>query len=134
MLSDRTAEADQNEDSPNDTESQTDEHPAAVPLDDREHITQPVVYDNFLRFLELGCGGSPSQGYPTLVVILSTIPNEVRSPRRRIACNNSLFDLRSYHAPEEVCDSCLFRYGQLSMVRHYLHYWKRNVERALLLS
>lgn len=38
----------------------------------------PHVYKTFLRFLELGCGGSPVQGYPTLVVILSTIPHSVR--------------------------------------------------------
>ena len=36
-----------------------------------------VAYENFLRFLELGCSGSPSQGYPTVVIILSTIPSTV---------------------------------------------------------
>lgn len=38
-----------------------------------------VAYREFLQFLELGCSGSPSQGYPTIVIILSTIPSPVRS-------------------------------------------------------
>lgn len=31
-------------------------------------------YPEFLQFLELGCNGSPLQGYPAVLVILSTIP------------------------------------------------------------
>ena len=38
-----------------------------------------VAYKDFLRFLELGCRGSPRQGYPALVIVLSTIPHSVRS-------------------------------------------------------
>jgi E3 ubiquitin-protein ligase listerin len=38
-----------------------------------------LAYQDFLRFLELGCSGSPLQGYPTVVVILSTIPPPVRT-------------------------------------------------------
>ena len=37
-----------------------------------------VAYAEFLQFLQLGCGGSPIQGYPTIVIVLSTIPSEVR--------------------------------------------------------
>lgn len=37
-----------------------------------------VAYKGFLRFLELGCRGSPRQGYPTLIIVLSTIPHSVR--------------------------------------------------------
>ena len=36
------------------------------------------AYQEFLQFLELGCSGSPIQGYPTVVIILSTIPPSVR--------------------------------------------------------
>ncbi|KAF8875235.1 hypothetical protein BD779DRAFT_1613454 [Infundibulicybe gibba] len=36
------------------------------------------AYQAFLHFLELGCSGSPTQGYPTVVIILSTIPSSVR--------------------------------------------------------
>lgn len=37
-----------------------------------------IAYKEFLRFLELGCRGSPRQGYPALVIVLSTIPHPVR--------------------------------------------------------
>lgn len=46
-----------------------------VPAD----LRQSFVYRQFLHFLETGCGGSPTQGYPALVVILSTIPSEVKT-------------------------------------------------------
>lgn len=42
-----------------------------------------VAYKEFLRFLELGCRGSPRQGYPALVIVLSTIPHSVRFPPRQ---------------------------------------------------
>lgn len=35
------------------------------------------AYQEFLQFLELGCSGAPIQGYPTVVIILSTIPPSV---------------------------------------------------------
>ena len=34
-------------------------------------------FADFLQFLELGCGGSPLQGYPAVIVILSSIPPSV---------------------------------------------------------
>jgi len=37
-----------------------------------------IAYKDFLRFLELGCRGSPKQGYPALVLVLSTISHSVR--------------------------------------------------------
>ncbi|KAF8151620.1 hypothetical protein B0H34DRAFT_801324 [Crassisporium funariophilum] len=36
------------------------------------------AYQEFLRFLQLGCSGSPQQGYPTVVLIVSTIPSSGR--------------------------------------------------------
>ncbi|KAG6896299.1 hypothetical protein C0992_009252 [Termitomyces sp. T32_za158] len=38
---------------------------------------QSAAYQEFLRFLELGCSGSPLQGYPTVVIIVSTIPSSI---------------------------------------------------------
>lgn len=38
-----------------------------------------AAYAEFLTFLGLGCNGSPIQGYPTLLVILSTMPEQVRN-------------------------------------------------------
>ncbi|KAI0273234.1 hypothetical protein BGY98DRAFT_998534 [Russula aff. rugulosa BPL654] len=34
-------------------------------------------FEDFLQFLELGCGGSPLQGYPAVIVILSSIPPSI---------------------------------------------------------
>lgn len=42
-------------------------------------LTRSEAYQEFLQFLQLGCSGSPVQGYPTVVVILSTIPSSVKS-------------------------------------------------------
>ncbi|KAG8915687.1 hypothetical protein FRC00_001212 [Tulasnella sp. 408] len=36
-----------------------------------------IAYTEFLDFLKLGCGGSPVQGYPVVLVALSTIPEEI---------------------------------------------------------
>ncbi|KAG5637584.1 hypothetical protein H0H81_004035 [Sphagnurus paluster] len=41
---------------------------------------QSAAYPEFLRFLELGCCGSPLQGYPTVVIIISTIPSSILVP------------------------------------------------------
>jgi E3 ubiquitin-protein ligase listerin len=37
-----------------------------------------IAFRDFLQFLELGCGGSPIEGYPTIIIILSTIPSTVK--------------------------------------------------------
>ncbi|KAG2146336.1 hypothetical protein DEU56DRAFT_932250 [Suillus clintonianus] len=39
------------------------------------------AYREFLQFLELGCAGSPVDGYPTVLVVVSTIPSSVSSSR-----------------------------------------------------
>jgi len=46
------------------------EHPA-------ETIKPSLAYQDFLQFLQLGCSGSPAEGYPTVVIALSTIPSSV---------------------------------------------------------
>lgn len=38
-----------------------------------------AAYGDFLQFLQLGCAGSPAQGYPTVVIILSTLSSPVSS-------------------------------------------------------
>ena len=40
-------------------------------------LAPTLAYREFLQFLELGCSGSPLQGYPTVIIILSTIPPSV---------------------------------------------------------
>jgi hypothetical protein len=47
-----------------------------------------VAYQEFLQFLQLGCSGSPVQGYPTVVVVLSTIPSTVSLSHLLVACSN----------------------------------------------
>ena len=59
--------------------------------DEPQHVTKTATssslpqnqasqaYLEFLQFLQLGCSGSPLQGYPTVMIILSTIPSSVRS-------------------------------------------------------
>jgi hypothetical protein len=58
-----------------DTEDNTKKpHPGGV------NLTRPSrAYQEFLSFLESGCAGSPLQGYPAIMVIVSTIPSSVRS-------------------------------------------------------
>lgn len=36
-----------------------------------------MLYNDFLNFLRLACGGSPLEGYPAVIVILSTLPPQV---------------------------------------------------------
>ena len=66
-------------------EALLDEDVDEAPEDDEE-ASKPVApskligndaYSEFLQFLELGCSGAPTQGYPTVVIILSTIPQTV---------------------------------------------------------
>lgn len=48
--------------------------------DDEQHpppLKARPAYDEFLQFLQLGCSGSPIQGYPTIVIIISTIPSSI---------------------------------------------------------
>ena len=37
-----------------------------------------LAFKEFLQFLELGCSGVPVQEYPTVVIVLSTMPSSVR--------------------------------------------------------
>jgi hypothetical protein len=64
------------EDDGSDAEEATKEQPASGPI--VEHGRSPAFAD-FLQFLELGCGGLPLQGYPAVLVILSSIPSSVRT-------------------------------------------------------
>lgn len=50
--------------------------PASVPVPkDR----RSPGFANFLQFLELGCGGSPIQGYPAVILVIFSIPSSVRT-------------------------------------------------------
>ncbi|KAG6901384.1 hypothetical protein C0995_012648 [Termitomyces sp. Mi166 len=44
---------------------------------DEAQVYSSMAYREFLGFLERGCNASPVQGYPAVVVILSTIPSSI---------------------------------------------------------
>lgn len=79
-------EDDSNDSSDESDKESEDENPvSAKPLQPSEDNTttsksNPAAYKEFLTFLSLGCYGSPLEGYPTLVVILSTLPPSIISP------------------------------------------------------
>jgi E3 ubiquitin-protein ligase listerin len=50
--------------------------PASAPVPKDRHSPG---FANLLQFLELGCGGSPIQGYPAVVLVISSIPSSVRT-------------------------------------------------------
>jgi hypothetical protein len=64
------------EDDGSDAEEEPKIQPASalVPRDRRS-----PGFANFLQFLELGCGGSPMQGYPAVILVISSIPSSVRT-------------------------------------------------------
>ncbi|TFK22367.1 hypothetical protein FA15DRAFT_681687 [Coprinopsis marcescibilis] len=68
-------EDEENEDSDDDDEEEEEERPEqrapeAAPTGPR---VSPA-YEDFLEFLRSGCSGSPIQGYPIVVIALSTVP------------------------------------------------------------
>lgn len=72
------AKAEDDEESDSDDSETEDDHPTdSAPHDAISSKSQSYV--EFLDFLKLGCNGSPVQGYPVVLVILSTIPSEVSS-------------------------------------------------------
>lgn len=70
-----TEDEESDEDDSEEENEESDEETKPKVLSPQE--SPKIFYNSFLRFLQLGCGGSPIQGYPTLIVILSTIPEEV---------------------------------------------------------
>jgi len=48
-------------------------------VEEQQQPTRSVVYQEFLQYLQLGCAGQPLQGYPAVIIVLSTIPPSVSS-------------------------------------------------------
>lgn len=63
-------ESDTDGDSGNDVANATTE-----PLPNGQPMSE--AYTEFLQFLELGCAGSPIEGYPLVLVVLAGIPKSV---------------------------------------------------------
>lgn len=71
-----SAEHDEDNSDSGDTDAEEETTPDPKPLP-ATTTSQKTAYQEFLQFLELGCAGSPSQGYPTVVIILSTLASPV---------------------------------------------------------
>lgn len=73
-------DADDGEDSDSE-DDEDDERPTKTRTPTRGGLStaSSAAYREFLQFLELGCLGSPIQGYPAVLIILSTIPSSVRT-------------------------------------------------------
>lgn len=69
----------EDEDDDEDEENEDDDPPKASASKPSVTATNgpSQAYAEFLQFLAMGCSGSPIQGYPTILVILSTIPSSV---------------------------------------------------------
>ncbi|TDL24483.1 hypothetical protein BD410DRAFT_785971 [Rickenella mellea] len=68
------SEDDENSHSENESTTSHDGDPHHQPALEKIPLSTSESYREFLQFLQLGCSGSPIQGYPTILVILSTIP------------------------------------------------------------
>ncbi|KAI0777188.1 hypothetical protein BD413DRAFT_171550 [Trametes elegans] len=75
------SQAEHDEDEHSDSGESEDEEDAKGPLSKPSTSTPASssshAYHDFLQFLATGCSGSPIQGYPTVLVVLSTIPPSI---------------------------------------------------------
>ncbi|EMD34704.1 hypothetical protein CERSUDRAFT_116892 [Gelatoporia subvermispora B] len=62
------------EDASSDEESGSEADAPRPRKAERKPVGPSQAFHEFLQFLELGCGGAPVQGYPAVIIILSTIP------------------------------------------------------------
>ncbi|EJF63887.1 hypothetical protein DICSQDRAFT_145362 [Dichomitus squalens LYAD-421 SS1] len=76
-----TLEAEAEKEDEEESGSDSDGEASKPPLKPSTSPTGPSqAYTEFLQFLATGCSGSPAQGYPTVLIILSTIPSSIVSP------------------------------------------------------
>lgn len=106
--------------SPNKDDESDDENDS----DDEEPKTNPApvtskAFQEFLLFLELGCLDSPLQGYPPVLIVLSTIPPFVRFLVSCILYYSSPFLSCRYSRQSKILfRHSLLRSGQQSMDEH----------------
>jgi hypothetical protein len=80
----KATESDSDEDEDEDNE---DDHPKQQPAAPVLKGGRSPGFADFLQFLELGCGGSPLQGYPAVLAFLHSIPSSVRAQPAVIPCS-----------------------------------------------
>jgi len=86
---------DLNEDGENADDQSGDEEPEQKAADLSSAIPQSIAYQDFLHFLRHGCSGSPLEGYPAVIVVLSTISPSVSEPSTEfIRCLNHFTSAR----------------------------------------
>lgn len=63
-------------------DSEDDDEDEIKTVEIRTTLPQPrsAAYAEFLHFLELGCSGSPADGYPSVLIVISTLPSSVSAP------------------------------------------------------
>lgn len=93
--------------------------PASAP------VARSPGFVDFLQFLELGCGGSPTQGYPAIIVIISSIPSSVRAHR------STLSDLRLYNHDIDPQQILLHSDSGISASPFFSSFWAAVDGRAL---
>ncbi|EPQ26430.1 uncharacterized protein PFL1_06078 [Pseudozyma flocculosa PF-1] len=74
---DEGGDDDDDEEEGNDDDSSDEQGNGGGGTMSRSHSTatsHPRSYTDFLRWLQTGCGGAPTLGYPTVLVFLSTLP------------------------------------------------------------
>jgi E3 ubiquitin-protein ligase listerin len=74
MLDDSRKDDEEDDDYGSEAESDGESQNATKAITPQKRPSQ--AYLEFLQFLQLGCC-SPLQGYPTIVIIVSTIPSSV---------------------------------------------------------
>lgn len=70
----REHDSDREDDEEDEEEDSEEPRPAA----NGSTPKKSAAFSDLLQFLELGCAGMPVQGYPTVLIILTTIPTSVR--------------------------------------------------------
>lgn len=74
-----TEDDDSDSDSDSESERESDDDDVTDIANELPSDRQPTseAYTEFLQFLELGCSGSPVDGYPLLLVVLAGMPKSV---------------------------------------------------------
>jgi hypothetical protein len=108
---------DEEDESSSEDERETDERSEPTRPAYTSTIERPSsAYREFLQFLELGCSGSPMQGYPTVIIILSSIPSLVSFAFRTFDSSFKMNHSSSLHIPLPHCPTSLNPFGQLLTV------------------
>ncbi|KAG1837363.1 hypothetical protein DFJ58DRAFT_863015 [Suillus subalutaceus] len=118
LVPQRAYDADKHEDG-DDSDSDNEELETKISSTRKEHSSE--AYCEFLQFLELGCAGSPVDGYPTVLVVLSTIPSsDGDAPRRFLTSFWAAIDGHALSSLERKVPSASFLSSLLECLVFFL--------------